>query len=112
MSTLPIMAIQNPEPVEDDWTGLLKVKLWSQKISVGATIGWAAVTGHWLKGMFGRCHGYLDYLGVDTDPKRYNQLLGLRGGYQYVVENGIKYANMYWKYPGVLFPDPKIQRDD
>jgi len=52
---------------------------------------------------------YLDYLGVDTDPKRYNQLLGLRGGYQYVVENGIKYANMYWKYPGVLYPE--IQRE-
>ena len=52
---------------------------------------------------------YLDYLGIDTDPKRYNNLLGSRGGYQYNYVGGIKYAAMYWKYPGVLYPE--IQRE-
>ena len=106
---LPI--ITNPEPVEDDWTGLLRVKLWSQHDP------------RWGRDRMGESYMtlsdkgclvtsvaiYLDYLGIDTDPEQYNQLLGIHGGYQYTVENGIKYANMYWKIPGVLFPE--IQRE-
>jgi len=109
---LPIVTVPEPEPVEDDWTGLLKVKLWSQKdIRWGNDrMGSSGVLMKHQGCLVDATAIYLDYLGVDTDPKRYNQLLGLRGGYQYVVENGIKYANMYWKYPGVLYPD-KIQRE-
>ena len=109
---LPIVTVPEPEPVEDDWTGLLKVKLWSQKdIRWGNDrMGSSGVLMKHQGCLVTNVANYLDYLGIDTDPKRYNNLLGLKGGYQYVVENGIKYANMYWKYPGVLFPD-KIQRD-
>jgi len=112
---LPIVTVPEPEPeqpVEDNWAGLLRVQLWSQKDPrwgndrMGSSYRTLAQKGC----LVDATAIYLDYLGVDTDPKRYNQLLGLRGGYQYVVENGIKYANMYWKYPGVLFPD-KIQRE-
>jgi GH25 family lysozyme M1 (1,4-beta-N-acetylmuramidase) len=112
---LPIVTVPEPEPeqpVEDNWAGLLRVQLWSQKDPrwgndrMGSSYRTLAQKGC----LVDATSIYLDYLGVDTDPKRYNQLLGLRGGYQYVVENGIKYANMYWKYPGVLFPD-KIQRE-
>jgi len=112
---LPIVTVPEPEPeqpVEDNWAGLLRVQLWSQKDPrwgndrMGSSYRTLAQRGC----LVDATAIYLDYLGVDTDPKRYNQLLGLRGGYQYVVENGIKYANMYWKYPGVLFPD-KIQRE-
>ena len=111
---LPIVTVPEPEPeqpVEDNWAGLLRVQLWSQKDPrwgndrMGSSYRTLAQKGC----LVDATAIYLDYLGVDTDPKRYNQLLGLRGGYQYVVENGIKYANMYWKYPGVLFP--QIQRD-
>ena len=105
---LPI--ITSPE-IEDDWTGLLKVKLWSQKDvrwandlmgSSGITLG--------AEGCLVTCTAILlNFLGIDTDPKRYNQLLSTKGGYQYTVENGIKYANMFWRIPGVLFPE--IQKD-
>lgn len=109
---LPIITKPEPEPVEDDWTGLLKVELWSQKDPRWANdrMGSSYFTLA-QKGCLVDCVAiYLHYLGVDTDPKRYNQLLSIRGGYQYVVENGILYANMYWKYPGVLYPD-KIAKD-
>ena len=107
---LPI--ITNPEPpVEDDWAGLLRVKLWSQYDPRWGNdrMGTSGVLMKHRGCLVTDTAIYLDYLGVDTDPKRYNNLLGLRGGYQYVVENGIKYANMYWKYPGVLYPE--IQRE-
>ena len=111
---LPIVTVPEPEPeqpVEDNWAGLLRVQLWSQKDPrwgndrMGSSYRTLAQKGC----LVDATAIYLDYLGVDTDPKRYNQLLGLRGGYQYVVENGIKYANVYWKYPGVLYP--QIQRE-
>lgn len=109
---LPIVTVPEPEPVEDDWNGLLKVKLWSQHDPRWGNdrMGSSGVLMKHQGCLVTNVANYLDYLGIDTDPKRYNNLLGLKGGYQYVVENGIKYANMYWKYPGVLFPD-KIQRD-
>lgn len=109
---LPIVTVPDPEPVEDDWNGLLKVKLWSQHDPRWGNdrMGSSGVLMKHQGCLVTNVANYLDYLGIDTDPKRYNNLLGLKGGYQYVVENGIKYANMYWKYPGVLFPD-KIQRD-
>jgi GH25 family lysozyme M1 (1,4-beta-N-acetylmuramidase) len=109
---LPIVTVPEPEPVKDDWNGLLKVKLWSQHDPRWGNdrMGSSGVLMKHQGCLVTNVANYLDYLGVDTDPKRYNNLLGLKGGYQYVVENGIKYANMYWKYPGVLFPD-KIQRD-
>lgn len=109
---LPIITNPEPEPVKDDWTGLLKVKLWSQHDSRWANdrMGSSGVMMKHQGCLVTNVANYLDYLGVDTDPKRYNQLLGLKGGYQYNYVGGIKYANMYWKYPGVLFPD-KIQRE-
>jgi hypothetical protein len=109
---LPIVTVPEPEPVEDDWTGLLKVKLWSQKdIRWGNDrMGSSGVLMKHQGCLVTNVANYLDYLGVDTDPERYNNLLGLKGGYQYNYVGGIKYANMYWKYPGVLFPD-KIQRE-
>ena len=106
---LPI--ITKPEPVEDDWTGLLRVKLWSQHDPRwgGDRMG----ESYWRlteKGCLVTSVAiYLDFLGIDTDPEQYNQLLGIHGGYQYVTENGIKYANMFWRIPGVLFPE--IQKD-
>jgi len=45
---------------------------------------------------------YLNFLGIDTDPKRYNQLLSTRGGYQ--TPN-----KMYWKMPDYLWPG-KVER--
>lgn len=109
---LPIITNPEPEPVEDDWTGLLKVKLWSQHDPRWGNdrMGSSGVLMKQQGCLVTDVAIYLDYLGVDTDPKRYNNLLGLKGGYQYNYQGGIKYAAMYWKYPGVLFPD-KIQRD-
>jgi len=108
---LPIITNPEPEPVEDDWNGLLKVKLWSQHDSRwgGDRMGESYMTLSDKGCLVTSVAIYLDCLGIDTDPEQYNQLLGIHGGYQYVVENGIKYANMYWKYPGVLYPE--IQRD-
>ena len=106
---LPI--VTTPKPVEDDWTGLLRVKLWSQHDPRwgGDRMG----ESYWRlteKGCLVTSVAiYLDFLGIDTDPEQYNQLLGIHGGYQYVTENGIKYANMFWRIPGVLFPE--IQKD-
>lgn len=108
---LPIITNPEPEPVKDDWTGLLKVKLWSQHDPRWGNdrMGSSGVMMKHQGCLVTNVANYLDYLGIDTDPKRYNNLLGLKGGYQYNYVGGIKYANMYWKYPGVLFP--QIQRD-
>lgn len=109
---LPIVTNPEPEPVEDDWAGLLRVKLWSQHDPRWSNdrMGSSGVLMKHQGCLVTNVANYLDYLGVDTDPKRYNNLLGLKGGYQYNYQGGIKYANMYWKYPGVLYPN-KIQRD-
>jgi len=109
---LPIVTNPEPEPVEDDWTGLLKVKTWSQHDPRWGNdrMGSSGVLMKHQGCLVTDVAIYLDFLGIDTDPKRYNNLLGLKGGYQYNYQGGIKYANMYWKYPGVLFPD-KIQRE-
>jgi GH25 family lysozyme M1 (1,4-beta-N-acetylmuramidase) len=108
---LPIITNPEPEPA-DNWTGLLKVKLWSQHDPRWGSdrMGSSGVLMKHQGCLVTNVANYLDYLGVDTDPKRYNNLLGLKGGYQYNYVGGIKYANMYWKYPGVLYPD-KIQRE-
>lgn len=108
---LPIITNPEPEPVEDDWNGLLKVKLWSQHDSRWGNdrMGSSGVLMRHQGCLVTDVAIYLDFLGVDTDPKRYNNLLGLKGGYQYNYVGGIKYANMYWKYPGVLYPE--IQRE-
>lgn len=92
--------------------GLMDVQLWSQHDPRWANdrMGSSGVLMKQQGCLVTDVAIYLDYLGVDTDPKRYNNLLGLKGGYQYNYVGGIKYANMYWKYPGVLFPD-KIQRE-
>ena len=107
---LPIITNPEPEPA-DDWTGLLKVKLWSQHDPRWANdrMGSSGVLMKHQGCLVTNVANYLDYLGVDTDPKRYNNLLGTRNGYQYNYVGGIKYANMYWKYPGVLYP--QIQRE-
>lgn len=109
---LPIITNPEPEPVEDGWNGLLKVKLWSQHDPRWGNdrMGESGVTLAQQGCLAVVTAIYLAYLGVDTDPKRYNALLGSRGGYQYNVKNGVKYAAMYWKYPGVLWPD-KIAED-
>ena len=108
---LPIITNPEPEPVEDDWNGLLKVKLWSQHDPRWGNdrMGSSGVLMKHQGCLVTNVANYLDYLGVDTDPERYNNLLGLKGGYQYNYVGGIKYANMYWKYPGVLYP--QIQRE-
>jgi GH25 family lysozyme M1 (1,4-beta-N-acetylmuramidase) len=111
---LPIITNPEPEPVEDDWTGLLKVKLWSQhdprwgNDRMGSTYILMKQQGCLVTDVA----IYLDYLGIDTDPKRYNLLLSSQGGYESYKKDGkiIHTNNMYWKYPGVLYPD-KIQRE-
>ncbi len=109
---LPIISNPEPEPVEDDWNGLLKVKLWSQHDPRWANdrMGSSGVLMKHQGCLVTNVANYLDYLGIDIDPHRLNIMLGTRNGYQYNYVGGIKYAAMYWKYPGVLFPD-KIQRE-
>ncbi|MDX9779629.1 MAG: GH25 family lysozyme [bacterium] len=109
---LPIVTVPEPEqPVEDNWAGLLRVQLWSQKDPRWGNdrMGSSGVLMKHQGCLVTNVANYLDYLGIDTDPKRYNNLLGSKGGYQYNYVGGIKYANMYWKYPGVLYP--QIQRE-
>jgi len=91
--------------------GLLDVQLWSQHDPRWANdrMGSSGVMMKHQGCLVTNVANYLDFLGIDTDPKRYNNLLGLKGGYQYNYVGGIKYANMYWKYPGVLYP--QIQRE-
>lgn len=113
-------AINEPEPIPeppfppvDQYpAGLLRVELWSQHDPRWGNdrMGESGVTLAQQGCLAVVTAIYLAYLGVDTDPKRYNALLGSRGGYQYNVKNGVKYAAMYWKYPGVLWPD-KIAED-
>lgn len=85
--------------------GLLDVELWSQQdIRWGNDrMGSSAITLKQGGCLVTAVSSYLNFLGIDTDPKRYNALLGSRGGYMYVVENGVKYANMYWKMPDYLW---------
>ena len=110
---LPIVTVPEPEPVEDDWTGLLKVKLWSQKdIRWGNDrMGSSGVLMKHQGCLVTNVANYLDYLGVDTDPERYNKRLSTEGGYESYKKDGktIYTNNMYWKYPGVLYPE--IQRE-
>lgn len=110
---LPIVTVPEPEPVEDDWNGLLKVKLWSQHDPRWANdrMGYTYITLGQQGCLVTDVAIYLDYLGIGIDPKRYNNLLGFYGGYASYKENGktIHTNNMYWKYPGVLYP--QIQRE-
>ena len=110
---LPIVTVPDPEPVEDDWTGLLKVKLWSQHDSRWANdrMGYTYITLGQQGCLVTDVAIYLDYLGIDIDPKRYNKRLSTEGGYESYKKDGktIHTNNMYWKYPGVLFP--QIQRE-
>ena len=109
---LPIITNPEPEPA-DNWTGLLKVKLWSQKdIRWGNDrMGYTYITLGQQGCLVTDVAIYLDYLGIDTDPKRYNKRLSTEGGYESYKKNGktIHTNNMYWKYPGVLYPE--IQRE-
>lgn len=110
---LPIVTNPEPEPVEDDWAGLLKVKLWSQHDSRWANdrMGYTYITLGQQGCLVTDVAIYLDYLGIDIDPKRYNKRLSTEGGYESYKKDGktIHTNNMYWKYPGVLFP--QIQRE-
>jgi GH25 family lysozyme M1 (1,4-beta-N-acetylmuramidase) len=110
---LPIVTVPEPEPVEDDWTGLLKVKLWSQHDPRWANdrMGSSGVLMKHQGCLVTDVAIYLNHLGIDTDPKRYNQRLSAEGGYESYKKDGkiIYTNNMYWKYPGVLFPE--IQRE-
>lgn len=109
---LPIIVNPEPEPTED-WTGLLKVKLWSQKdIRWGNDrMGYTYITLGQQGCLVTDVAIYLDYLGIDIDPKRYNKRLSTEGGYESYKKDGktIHTNNMYWKYPGVLYP--QIQRE-
>jgi GH25 family lysozyme M1 (1,4-beta-N-acetylmuramidase) len=109
---LPIITNPEPEPA-DDWTGLLKVKLWSQHDPRWANdrMGYTYITLGQQGCLVTDVAIYLDYLGIDIDPKRYNKRLSAEGGYESYKKNGktIHTNNMYWKYPGVLYPE--IQRD-
>ena len=110
---LPIITNPEPEPVEDDWSGLLKVKLWSQKDPRWGNdrMGYTYITLSQQGCLVTDVAIYLDYLGIDIDPKRYNKRLSTEGGYESYKKDGktIHTNNMYWKYPGVLYPE--IQRD-
>lgn len=110
---LPIVTVPEPEPVEDDWNGLLKVKLWSQHDSRWANdrMGHTYITLSQQGCLVTDVAIYLDYLGIDIDPKRYNKRLSTEGGYESYKKNGktIHTNNMYWKYPGVLYAE--IQRE-
>jgi len=109
---LPIITNPEPEPA-DDWTGLLKVKLWSQHDPRWANdrMGYTYITLGQQGCLVTDVAIYLDYLGIDIDPKRYNKRLSTEGGYESYKKNGktVHTNNMYWKYPGVLYPE--IQRD-
>jgi len=112
MWTKPVESAPPQEPpTNDDLEGLIKVEPWSQHDPRWANdrMGSSGVLMKHQGCLVTNVANYLDYLGVDTDPKRYNNSLGLKGGYQYNYVGGIKYANMYWKYPGVLYPE--IQRE-
>jgi GH25 family lysozyme M1 (1,4-beta-N-acetylmuramidase) len=109
---LPIITNPEPEPA-DDWTGLLKVKLWSQHDPLWANdrMGYTYITLGQQGCLVTDVAIYLDYLGIDIDPKRYNKRLSTEGGYESYKKDGktIHTNNMYWKYPGVLYPE--IQRE-
>ena len=110
---LPIVTVPEPEPIEDDWTGLLKVQLWSQHDSRWGNdrMGYTYITLGQQGCLVTGVAIYLDYLGIDIDPKRYNKRLSTEGGYESYKKDGktIHTNNMYWKYPGVLYP--QIQRE-
>lgn len=107
---LPI--ISTPEPDPDYPEGLLKVQVWGQHDERWANdrMGSSYFTLAQKGCLVDVVAVYLRFLGIDTDPKRYNQLLSERNGYQYTVEGNIIYPSMYWKMPGKLFPG-KIAED-
>ena len=78
--------------------GLLDVQLWSQQDIRwgGDRMGSSYITLKQEGCLVTAVSSYLNFLGIDTDPKRYNQLLSTRGGYQ--TPN-----KMYWLMPDVLW---------
>ncbi|MGI6156631.1 MAG: GH25 family lysozyme [Enterococcus lemanii] len=84
--------------------GLLDVQLWSQQDIRwgGDRMGSSYITLKQEGCLVTAVSSYLNFLGIDTDPKRYNQLLSTRGGYQ--TPN-----KMYWKMPDYLWPG-KVER--
>lgn len=86
-------------PLEAKPDNLLKVQLWSQKDPRWANdrMGTSGVKMAEQGCLVTDVAAYLHFLGVDTDPKRLNQLLNQKGGYQ-------PPHNMYWKMPGNLYP--------
>lgn len=109
----PELELPTPEP-PGIWKWLLKVKLWSQHDPRWANdrMGYTSIKLGQQGCLVTATAIYLDYLGVDIDPKLYNHLLSTRGGYESYKKDGkiIYTNNMYWKYPGVLFPD-KIEKE-
>lgn len=100
------------EPPADDWAGLLKVKLWSQHDLRWANdrMGDTNILMTW-QGCLVTCTAtVLDYLGIDTDPKRYNHRLSSEYGYRYETTGGIRWPQMYWKMPGKFWAN-KIAAD-
>ena len=78
--------------------GLLDVQLWSQQDIRwgGDRMGSSYITLKQEGCLVTATSSYLNFLGIDTDPKRYNQLLSTRSGYQ--TPN-----KMYWKMPDILW---------
>jgi len=78
--------------------GLLDVQLWSQQDIRwgGDRMGSSYITLKQEGCLVTAVSSYLNFLGIDTDPKRYNQLLGTRNGYY-------PPNKMYWKAPDVLW---------
>jgi hypothetical protein len=78
--------------------GLLDVQLWSQQDIRwgGDRMGSSYITLKQEGCLVTAVSSYLNFLGIDTDPKRYNQLLSTRSGYQ--TPN-----KMYWKMPDILW---------
>ena len=78
--------------------GLFNVQLWSQRDPRWSNdrMGSSYIT-LGQEGCLVTCTAsIMNYFGIDTDPKRYNQLLSTRGGYQYP-------NLMYWLMPETLW---------
>jgi len=95
VSTTWIQRVPDEGQIAD---GLLDVQLWSQQDIRwgGDRMGSSYITLKQEGCLVTAVSSYLDYLGIDTDPKRYNQLLSTRGGYQ-------PPNKMYWLMPDVLW---------
>lgn len=93
-------------PPTPDMEGLFQMNLWSQKDPRWANhrMGDTYITMAQEGCLVTNTSSYMAFLGIDTDPLRYNQLLTARFGYQYDEKNKRPTNKMYWKMPEKLWP--------